>query len=131
MALLLRWRWRRAWARGSSLRAHQKLDAAALVADARAGLPELLPAAELARDEPAATDQWERRIALQGRWIADHTIVLANRTMDGQTGFFVVTPLRLPSGDAVVVQRGWVPLDRGDPRRAPVVPPAARRARWR
>jgi surfeit locus 1 family protein len=102
-------------------RAHQKLDAAALVAE-RSGLP-ALAAAELARDEPAARAQWERRITLRGQWVPDHTVFLANRTMEGQAGFFVVTPLRLPTGDAVVVQRGWVPLERGDPWRAPALPP--------
>jgi len=84
----------------------------------------VLAAAELARDEAAAREQWERRIVLQGRWVPEHTVFLANRTMDGQAGFFVVTPLRLPAGDAVAVQRGWVPLERGDRWHAPVVPPA-------
>jgi surfeit locus 1 family protein len=102
-------------------RAHQKLAAAALVAE-RGRLP-ALPADELARDEPAGRAQWERHVTLRGRWLADHTVFLANRTMEERGGFFVVTPLRLPSGDAVVVQRGWVPLDRGDSWRAPAVPP--------
>jgi surfeit locus 1 family protein len=31
--------------------------------------------------------------------------------MDGRPGFFVVTPLLLGPGDAVLVQRGWVPRD--------------------
>jgi surfeit locus 1 family protein len=102
-------------------RAHQKLAAAALVAE-RGGLPPL-PAEALARDEETARAQWERRITLRGQWVASHTVFLANRTMDGQAGFFVVTPLKLPAGDAVVVQRGWVALERGDSWRAPVVPP--------
>jgi surfeit locus 1 family protein len=50
-----------------------------------------------------------RRIRLQGRWLAEHTVYLDNRQMHGRPGFFVLTPLRLPAGDAVVVQRGWVP----------------------
>jgi surfeit locus 1 family protein len=102
-------------------RAHQKLDAAALVAE-RSRLPALVQT-DLARDGAAAPAQWERRITLHGHWVPDHTVFLANRTMDGQAGFFVVTPLRLPEGDAVVVQRGWVPLERGDSWRMPVLPP--------
>jgi surfeit locus 1 family protein len=102
-------------------RAHQKLDAAALVAE-RGRLPALAPA-ELARDEPAARAQWERHVTLHGQWLADHTVFLANRTMEGQAGFFVVTPLRLREGDAVVVQRGWLPLERGDSWRVPALPP--------
>jgi len=102
-------------------RAHQKLDAAALVAE-RGHLPPL-PAEALARDEDTGKAQWERGITLRGHWLAGHTVFLANRTMEQQAGFFVVTPLRLPTGDAVLVQRGWVPLERGDSWRAPAVPP--------
>jgi surfeit locus 1 family protein len=100
-------------------RAHQKLAAAALV-ETRSHQPPL-PMGDLARDDEAAKGQWERRIELQGRWAVEHTVFLANRTMDGQPGFVVVTPLRLPSGDAVVVERGWVALQQGDPWRAPTV----------
>jgi surfeit locus 1 family protein len=100
-------------------RAHQKLAAAALV-DERAHQPPLEQGA-LARDEEGAKGQWERRIELEGRWVAEHTVFLANRTMDGQPGFVVVAPLRLNTGDAVLVQRGWVALQQGDPWHAPTV----------
>jgi surfeit locus 1 family protein len=100
-------------------RAHQKLAAAALVAE-RSQLPPLDESA-IARDDEAAKAQVERRIELHGRWVQEHTVFLANRTMDGLPGFFVVTPLRLATGDAILVQRGWVPLDQGDPSHAPKV----------
>jgi surfeit locus 1 family protein len=100
-------------------RAHQKLAAAALIAERSQQSP--LSAGELARDDEQAMGQWERRIELEGHWIPDHTVYLANRTMDGQPGFFVLTPLRLATGDAIVVQRGWVALERGDPWKAPTV----------
>jgi surfeit locus 1 family protein len=51
-----------------------------------------------------------RRLALQGRWLAEQTVYLDNRQMHGRPGFHVLTPLRLQGTDAVVlVQRGWVP----------------------
>lgn len=53
-----------------------------------------------------------RPVQLQGRWLADETIYLDNRQMQGKVGFFVLTPLQLsaPHEDVViVVQRGWVP----------------------
>lgn len=53
-----------------------------------------------------------RPVQLHGRWIGAQTLYLDNRQMQGQPGFFVLTPLRLapPHGDVViVVQRGWVP----------------------
>ncbi len=51
-----------------------------------------------------------RRLVLQGHWLAEHTVYLDNRQMQGRPGFYVLTPLRLDGTDAVVlVQRGWVP----------------------
>lgn len=51
-----------------------------------------------------------RRLALQGQWLPEHTVYLDNRQMQGRSGFYVVTPLRLRDADTVVlVQRGWVP----------------------
>ena len=104
-------------------RAHQKTSAAELIAQ-RGNLP-ALPADALARDAGTGTLQWQRRIALQGEWDAVHTVFLMNRTMDERSGFFVMTPLRLPGGDAVVVQRGWVARDDADPMKVPAVPTPA------
>lgn len=51
-----------------------------------------------------------RSVVLAGRWQTDHTVYLDNRQMQGHPGFFVLTPLRLePGGAVVLVQRGWVP----------------------
>ena len=36
------------------------------------------------------------------------TIYLDNRQMHGRPGFFVVTPLQLEDGSALIVQRGWL-----------------------
>ena len=84
----------------------------------RAALPPLaLPA--LARDAAAATLQHHRPVRLQGEWLARHTVYLDNRQMGGRPGFFVLTPLMLAPGDAVLVQRGWVPRDPADRTRLP------------
>ncbi len=50
-----------------------------------------------------------RTATAHGVWIADRTVYLDNRQMDGHVGFYVMTPLRLDSGRVIVVQRGWVP----------------------
>ncbi|MFG6487437.1 SURF1 family protein [Roseateles sp. BYS78W] len=56
-----------------------------------------------------------RRVVLRGVWVADRTVWLDNRPMDGRAGFYVVTPLRLAGrGDAILVERGWVPRDSAD-----------------
>ena len=63
--------------------------------------------------QPAST--WHhRRVQLQGRWSSAHTVYLDNRQMNGRPGFFVVTPLVLADGRAVLVQRGWLPRDAND-----------------
>lgn len=78
----------------------------------------------LAAREPDAAAQHHRRVELRGRWLAEATIYLDNRPMDGRTGFIVVTPLMLPDNTAVAVQRGWLPRDMRDRTRvqAPAVP---------
>jgi len=72
----------------------------------------VLDDSSLARSPLAAASQHHRRVSLRGRWLAERTVFLDNRQMDGKVGFFVVTPLALASGSAVVlVQRGWAPRD--------------------
>ncbi len=75
--------------------------------------PELDTAALLA--EPANFQHVHQRVALQGEWLADNTVYLDNRPMNGRAGFWVLTPLQLNATTRVLVQRGWVPrhqLDR-------------------
>ena len=91
---------------------------------ARAALPPL-DAALLARTPEAAAEQQHRRVMLEGRWLAAHSVYLDNRQMNARPGFFVVTPLQIAPHDVVLVQRGWVPRDsRQRERLAPVDTPA-------
>lgn len=73
-------------------------------------LPPLV-AAELPRDAPALAEQMQRAVRLDGRWRAEDTVWLDNRSMTGRVGFYAVTPLVLADGRAVLVQRGWWPRD--------------------
>jgi len=100
-------------------RAHRKLAFEAEVAE-RGAMPPLA-ADQLARDALAGEQQAQRHIVLTGEWDAAHTVYLMNRTMDERSGFYVMTPLRLPGGGAVVVQRGWIARDDADPVKAPPV----------
>lgn len=104
-------------------RGDQKLQIQARL-DERRALPPLqgdaLPPA--AADVPAAQD---RAALLRGRWLAEHTVYLDNRQLDGRPGFYPVTPLQLADGSAVLVQRGWLPRDLQDRTRiAPHTTPA-------
>lgn len=93
--------------------------------EARAELPPIA-VAELARDAVQADGQHFRRVWLRGRWIADRTVFLDNRQMNGRPGFYVLTPLQLDGRpDAVLVQRGWVARDFIERARLPAVPTPA------
>lgn len=97
-------------------RAMQKKTLARAIAE-RAALP---PVAALPAGE-SATALLHRRAVLAGRWQAQHTVYLENRQMGGRPGFYVVTPLELADGSAVVVQRGWLARDLRERARLPAV----------
>ena len=86
--------------------------------------PPLVGAAALPGDAAQAAALHQRRIEVQGRWSPAHTVYLDNRQMFGRPGFFVVTPLLLEDGRALLVQRGWIARDANDRTRvdAPALP---------
>ncbi len=70
----------------------------------------------------AAPELLHRRVLARGAWVAERTVFLDNRQMNGRPGFFVVTPLRLEDKAGVLlVQRGWVPRDFEDRTRVPAI----------
>lgn len=102
-------------------RAAQKQSLQALM-DERPRMAPLDNAALLRAGDPSGLHY--RSAHLRGRWLADHTVFLDNRQMDGKPGFYVLTPLRLDGSNAVVlVQRGWAQRDFGDRTRLPALPP--------
>lgn len=101
-------------------RAAQKEALQSAIAAQRAAVP--LDTAALLK-EPLAGSLLHRPVALRGQWLAQHTVFLDNRQMQGKPGFFVLTPLRLAgSTQAVMVQRGWVPRNFVDRSALPQVP---------
>jgi surfeit locus 1 family protein len=73
-------------------------------------------------DDPA---EWDfRRVSATGQFLHDHELDLAARTMNGRVGYHVVTPLKCYDGTLVLVDRGWVPLERRDPASRPEGLPA-------
>ncbi|MFE3018728.1 SURF1 family protein [Streptomyces sp. NPDC059256] len=72
------------------------------------------------------SDFW-RRATATGTFATDKEVVVRLRTnSDDRVGFHVLTPLVMADGRAVLVNRGWVPNDRGDQHAFPDVPPAPR-----
>lgn len=59
---------------------------------------------------PHPLDLLHHSVLLRGVWVPGHDVYLDNRQMHAKVGFYVLSPLRLDDGGAVLmVQRGWVP----------------------
>lgn len=60
-----------------------------------------------------STTDWPRytTVEVKGRWDRERQFLLDNRTRDGRAGYEVLTPLRLPDGRWLIVNRGWIPFD--------------------
>jgi cytochrome oxidase assembly protein ShyY1 len=65
-----------------------------------------------------------RRIEAGGTFVAESQLLLDNRVHAGRAGFDVITPLRMPGGSVVLVDRGWIAarVPRSD---LPLAPPPA------
>lgn len=72
-------------------------------------------------DDVAVDEVLYRTVVAAGTYLGDETVVVENRTLNGSSGAWVLTPLALDDGTAVVVNRGFIGFDReGD-----IVAPAA------
>jgi surfeit locus 1 family protein len=60
-------------------------------------------------------------VELHGRYDLSRQILLDNRVHDGRLGVEVFTPLRLDAGGMVLINRGWLPMQR-DRRQLPRAP---------
>lgn len=49
------------------------------------------------------------RLRLEGRYDSSRQFLQDNRTHQGRAGYYVLTPFRIASHGAVLVNRGWVP----------------------
>lgn len=58
-----------------------------------------------------------RKVKLKGKLLNDHEMYLYGGSIEfkGQNGYYILTPLRLESGQIVIVNRGWVPDSLKDP----------------
>ena len=87
-------------------------------------------AAEVTREDPVPLDDVlgpdaafpaagvGRPVVVEGRWDPAHTVYVADRTRDGRSGVWAVTPVVTGNGSAIPVVRGWTTT----PARAPAAP---------
>lgn len=66
-------------------------------------------------------DTWTM-VTATGRYDTAHQLLARGRTVKGRVGFEVLTPLVLPDGSAILVDRGWVPPPEAGLTAAPEVP---------
>jgi surfeit locus 1 family protein len=56
-----------------------------------------------------------RPLRVEGTFLHEAELYIGARTYKGQSGYRVVTPLRLDDGRGLLVDRGWVPPEAKDP----------------
>lgn len=67
-----------------------------------------------------------RRVRLSGRFLSDKSLFYGSRVVREAPGVEILTPLRLADGRIIMVNRGWVPLDRKAPESRPESLPQGR-----
>lgn len=73
-----------------------------------AGLETLLPGAGASSEEADGAEF--RRVRAQGTFDPSEQVILQSRSHNSRQGNHLLTPLVLLSGEAIMVDRGWVPL---------------------
>jgi cytochrome oxidase assembly protein ShyY1 len=71
--------------------------------------------------DDVAAAAW-RHVTATGAYDPAEEVLIRNRDFAGHPGYHVVTPLRLHDGSAVLVNRGWIPLE-ADDQDGPTIPP--------
>lgn len=69
--------------------------------------------------QTATAEHLPRRVRLKGVLLADATVFVENRYLNGVAGFLVVTPMRTGAGPVTLVNRGWIARDPRDPAALP------------
>jgi surfeit locus 1 family protein len=82
---------------------------------------QLVPAGVEVGDD-AIDDVVQRAVTATGTYAGDDTFIVENRTYNGASGAWVLTPLVLDDGSAVVVNRGFIGFDE-DGEFSPPAPP--------
>jgi cytochrome oxidase assembly protein ShyY1 len=121
MVLLGNWQLHRYEERSA---ANHRIDAAAAAPAVPLDAVLARPTAPGTAGPPPGRDAAWTKVTVTGRYDAAHEIQARGRTVDGDVGFEIVTPLVLDDGTAVLVDRGWVPPAGAGAIAAPTVPAA-------
>lgn len=95
----------------------QRLDWKTNLIEERAARTAMAPAplADALAEALADPARWDYRpVVASGRFRHDKEMLLGARSLNGNVGYHVMTPLVLEDGVAVLVDRGWIPLETKD-----------------
>lgn len=84
-----------------------------------------VPAASVLTAEGLDGTKAGQAVEVSGTYDATRQLLVPGRTLDGHNGYYVVAPLVTGSGEAVAVNRGWLPAN-GSAEPAVPAPPAGR-----
>ncbi|TQL57277.1 SURF1 family protein [Propioniferax innocua] len=73
-----------------------------------------IPYSDVADQPITDEDEWQR-VTVTGTFDAEHQFIARYRVNDETPGIEVVTPLELGDGRALLVDRGFIPVERGQP----------------
>ncbi|MEX2586471.1 MAG: SURF1 family protein [Actinomycetota bacterium] len=91
-----------------------------------------LPAADLQEAFGAGSDSVSldraayRRLETSGTYDVSEEVLLRSRSQEGRPGHHLLTPLLTGSGTALIVDRGWIPMEIDEPGTAQTAPPEGR-----
>ena len=75
----------------------------------------MLSSLDLNADESADVATMEyRAVIASGTYDFENQIAIRNQYYEGRYGYHILTPLLLPNGQAVLVDRGWIPSEGND-----------------
>jgi cytochrome oxidase assembly protein ShyY1 len=120
MVFLGIWQWHRYEERSA---VNNRIDAAETVAALPLTSVMSAPTRPGAAGHSPGDDRAWTKVTVTGRYDPAHEIQVRGRTVNGDVGFEIVTPLIRNDGSAVLIDRGWLPQG-GDALAAPQVPPA-------
>lgn len=88
---------------------HEQRSGRNAAVEANASLEPVALREVLGRDESVTPQTQWRPVTARGRYDADGTVLIRNRSRGGAKGFEVLVPLVTGDGTALLVDRGWVP----------------------
>ena len=67
-------------------------------------------------DDPFPGEDVGRPVAVEGTWVPDGTVFVSGRELDGQDGYWMVTPLAVTAATdpALPIVLGWIRVNRAE-----------------